>query len=216
MTPSQSITPIAETARVSIAERLVPCLSFGLSAIAGIVGGIMIFMLFEELRKAETAGREAVFSGFARIQLVVGGILAAAVLLGVVGIAVAAIRMFAAKRKASPSGAVFIVVGLLGLIPNLLIVYALSIGSDVITKGTGAANISQTINILTFAAMGLGVVAILAFVAFSFVPFSSSMGRKYSPVIFLIFVEIATVCLAAWFFWMASVSISHTSGAIWG
>src|SRR4051812_4665082 len=111
---NQSITPISETARVSIAERLVPCLSFGLSAIAGIVGGIMIFTFFEELRRAESAGFEAFFTGMARIQLVVGGVLTAAVLLGIAGIATAATRMFAARKKASPPGAVFIVVGALG------------------------------------------------------------------------------------------------------
>lgn len=217
MMPNQSITPISETARVSIAERLVPSLSFGLAAIAGIVGGAMIFVFFEDLRKAETVGYEMFFTGFARIQLVVGGVLTGAVLLGIAGLAVATIRMFAAKKKASPPGAVFTVVGALGLIPALLLFYVMWISTDVAIKRTGITNIADTINILVFAAIGLGVVAILAFLVFSFVPFSSSMGRKYSPVIFLVLVEIATACLAALYFWMASASISHTSGAgIWG
>jgi len=210
-----SITPISDTARVSIAERLVPCLSFGLAALSAVAGGAMIYVFFEALRRAETVGRETVFAGFAKIQLVVGSILTAALLLGVVGIAVAVARMFAAKKKASPPGPVFIVLGLLGLIPSLLIAYALSIGSDVITKGVGAEGTSQTVTILVFAAVVLSVIAIAAFLAFSFVPFSSSLGRKYSPTIFLILIELATGCVAAMFFWAAVGSSSHTANPLW-
>ena len=64
MTLFDDPTPIPKRSRVSIAERLIPSLSFGLVAASGIMGAVVIIRLFSQLSNDVTAG----------IQMVLGAV----------------------------------------------------------------------------------------------------------------------------------------------
>lgn len=198
------------TARVSIAERLVPSLSLGLASIAGAVGAVMTWQFFESLRHAETAGYYTFFTGTAKINLVTGGILAAAALFGVVGIAVCAIRMFTTNKTASPPGVRLFACGILSLISPAMAHYALWLPTDSLHNQAGVSSVANAVNLLTYGAMIATGVSLLLLLIFSFVPLRSRLGRKYSPTVALVILEIAIVCLSAVFFWAARIAMHQT------
>src|SRR5213075_1473978 len=109
--------------RVSILERLAPSFAFAVAAISGAIGSVMNFRFLTSMRQAEAAGYAAFFGGVSEIELVVGGLLAFAAILCAIGILVSIIRMFTTNTKASPPGLLFLITGLLSIVPPFAIHY---------------------------------------------------------------------------------------------
>ena len=208
MTPDAHISgPL----RVSILERLVPSFAFAVAAISGAVGGLLLIRFFTLLRHAETAGYAAFFGGVAEIEFVVGVVLIFAAALCSIGIIISVVRLFTTNTTASPPGLLFLMTGLLSLLPPFAIHYVLHlmkgvVSSPVPTEG-GISSVADTIITLAYCAIGAGVVIALALLASSFIPFSSRTGRKSSPLICLILVEIIIAVLIGVYFWEARASI---------
>src|SRR5687768_12289630 len=104
-------------ARVSIAERLVPSIGFAVAALSGAVGGVMVFRFLSALRQAESAGYAGFFGGLSEIEIVVGVVLVLAAVLVAFGVLGSVIRMFTTNTTASPPGILFLVAGMLSLVP---------------------------------------------------------------------------------------------------
>ena len=120
MTPENNIT---NKTRVSIAERLVPALSYAVAAASGAIGAVMILQLLNSMRSPEMAGAASFFMATARLEAVVGTVLLVAATIGGIGILVAVIRLFTTNTKASPPGVLFLLLGLLALIPPFVVHY---------------------------------------------------------------------------------------------
>ena len=212
-----SIAQAPQRAPVSIIERLIPSLSFGLAAISGGIGAMMIQKFFSDLRNTENSGLDSLYIGLARIDAVIGGILAAAALLGMVGLLICLIRMFSANSKSSPPGILFLLIGLLSLLPCFLV----GIGIYLVIRslfGPGVPNLSivgSVVSFLTFSSIVVACLMILVLGAFSFVSFLSRPGRKYSPFVFLLLIEIGEICSSAAFFSVVKYCLSNTSASFW-
>ena len=192
--------------RVSILERIVPSLAFIVAAVSGAVGGAMLIRFFSLLSQAELAGYAAFFGGVAEIELAVGGVLILAVALCAIGIVVSIIRLFTTNKTASPPGLLFLMLGLLSLVPPFAIHYVLHTMKEVVTSPDPAAGFG-TLTTAAYFAIGGPVVITLVLLAFAFVPFTSRAGRKSSPIVCLMFVAIVTATLAGIYFWEARKSI---------
>ena len=180
--------------RVSIFERIVPSLAFAVTAIGGAVGGAMLLRLLAALRQSENAGYAAVIGGVAEIEIVVAGVLIFAAALCAAGILVSAIRLFTTNKTASPPGLLFLMTGLLSVVPAFALHYVLHLIKEVLrapdlTEG-GISVIAGTITGVAWFAIGSAVVIALVMLAFSFIPFSSRAGRKSSPLVCLLLAEV--------------------------
>ncbi|HVF46400.1 MAG TPA: hypothetical protein VNA17_02425 [Pyrinomonadaceae bacterium] len=186
---------------MSIVERLVPSLSFAVAALSGAAAAMWLQMVLRAMRNAENAGYTAFYNAMAEVYAIGGISLMIALALGLVGIATSAARMFTANRTASPTGVLFLLPAGICLVPALLVDYAgwLAV-SAVNTPGSpGISGIAVTISVLNWAAVGTVVLAFLILAMFSFIPFRSRKGRKFSPVLCLIFIEVVIAALAVSF-----------------
>ena len=213
MTPDNTIT---NKARVSIVERLVPSISYAATAVSGAFGSLLIFQLSDQLRKAETAGITSFLRGTSEIELAVGIMLLISAGFGGCAILVSVVRLFTTNTKASPPGALFLFVGLLSLVPAFVVHYALHMLEHAALSRVegGISSVEGTVKALSYFAPAAALVVIVILIAFSFIPFSSRIGRKYSPVVFLIIVEIAVIGLAGIFFWQAIQAREYMSGPL--
>ncbi len=204
------MTPDIST-RVSIFERLVPSLAFTIVAISGAVGGLMVIRFLRTLQQVENAGHDAFFGGMAEIEFVVGVVLVVAAVLCAIGIIVSFIRLFTTNATASPPGILFLMTGLLSIVPTLALHYVLRsmkavLISPDLTEGGVSAVADTAINVSYFA-IGSAVLIALVLLAFSFIPFRSQPGRKASPLVCLLLVQILIAVLIGVYFWQARTSI---------
>lgn len=200
-------TPI----RVSIFERLVPSFAFVIVAISGAVGSAMLLRFLSILRRSETAGPASFFGGIAEIELVVGGVLVFAAVLCATGILISIIRLFTTNTTASPPGILFLMTGLLSIVPPFALHYILHVMKGAVAsphpEAGGISTMASTITAVTYFAIGSAAVITLVLLAFSFIPFSSRAGRKASPLVCLMLVEIVIATLIGLYFWEARESI---------
>lgn len=208
MTPE---TNIPASARISIAERLIPSLSFALVAISGTIGGLMILKSLNDMRQEQNVGYAVFFTEMAKIEGAMGTVLAFAVGLGAVGIVVAIVRMFTTNTRSSPSGLLFLPLGLLSLVPPFAIHYVLHLMEGAVASPGrgGVSSVVDTVNTVSYIAIAAPALIIILLLVFSFVPLSSRLGRKFSPAVVLVLIEILTVALCAIFFWQAMHSLEH-------
>lgn len=203
----------SEPVPVSILERLAPSVAFAIQVIAGAVGAMMMQQFFSALRSNESAGLQFFYSGAARIVVVVGTILIVSVFPGAIALLISLIRMFTSNTKASPPGLLLLVIGGASLVPAFLTglsVY-LAMASVVGPQMPGVSSVATPINVLTIASIIIACLMILVLGAFSFISFSSRAGRKYSPFLLLLVLEIGAICAAISYFWLFSICFGQTS-----
>ena len=205
MTPNTNV-------RVSILERLVPSLAFAVASISGAVGAAMVIRFFVAMRQAEAAGYAAFFGGMSEIEFAVGIVLVFAAVLCSIGVIVSVIRLFTTNTTASPPGILFLMIGLLSLVPPFALHFVLHIMKEIVnsptpTEGGGVSSVADKfMTFAPFAFIAIGVI-VLGLIAFTFIPFRSRPGRKSSPIICLILVELIIAVLAGIYFWEARTSI---------
>ena len=203
----------ATTARVSIIERLIPSIAYACASVTGAIGGVLILQLLERMRIANTAGLDSFLALTTQIEFAMGAMLCVAAAINGIGLLFSAVRMFSTNKTASPPGYVFLVVALLSLIPPFLIHFILHLLEETAMhrEEGGISAVATTITALCYLAPALSVVAIFALVAFTFFPFSSRLGRRLSPTIFLFVVGFLILGLAGIFFWQARQALEHSS-----
>ena len=193
--------------RVSILERLAPSFAFAVAALSGAVGVVMFIRFFVRLQQSQNAGYASFFGGMAEIELVVGAVLIFAAVLGAIGILVSIIRLFTTNTTASPPGLLFLMMGLLSVVAPFAVHYVLHRMKEVVrTPGLVEGGVSAVAGPFMTAApfvIGAACVVALGVIAFSFIPFSSRAGRKASPLVCLMLVEILIVVMAGVYFWEA-------------
>ncbi|MEO7674702.1 MAG: hypothetical protein ABIU09_11580 [Pyrinomonadaceae bacterium] len=198
--------------RVSILERLVPSLGFATAAISGAIGSALTLRFLSILRQSENAGLAAFFGGLAEVEFVVGLVLVFAAALCAIGILIPVIRLFTTNKTASPPGLLFLVAGLLSLVPPFALHYVLHLMKEVVRSpdqsGGGVGTVAGTVTAVAYFAIGSAGVIALLLLAFAFVPFSSLAGRKALPIVCLMLVEILIAVLSGVYFWEARHSLA--------
>ena len=173
----------------------------------------MVIRFVALLRQAETAGYAAFFGGMAEIEYVVGGVLVFAAALIAIAILISFIRLFTTHKTASPPGLLFLIAGLLSVVPPFALHYVLHLMKEAVRSPDATeGGVSAVVNpLMTFAPFAIVAAAVIALVllAFPFIPFSSRPGRKASPLICLMLVEIVIFVLMGVFFWEARTSIAE-------
>ena len=187
----------SDKVRVSIVERLVPSFSLGFVALSGSAGMLWWLGVIRAFKTSENVGLDAVYAAILETKVVVIVFLAVAAFVGLAGIAASAIRLFTENRKASPPGILFSLLGLFSTVSPMLFVALLWLVLNALqSPGVGLGSLETTMWMLCLSAFIASAIAFVALLAFSFIPFSSRPGRKYSPLVFLIINEIGIVVLA--------------------
>jgi hypothetical protein len=197
VTPEAQI-PIAPT-RVSILARIAPALSYALPALGAAVSALMLINVFRAMRNAEAAGIGAVSAAISEANLAVVVALYLGVVLGFVGVVIGLVRMFTTITTATPSAWYFLITGMIGLVPILLLWEAQSLLLGVIFGRSpgGVVEVARQVTLLSIMTTLVAVLGILILLASAFVPLPRILHakRKWAPVVMLLLMETAVIAL---------------------
>jgi len=188
---------------VSILARVAPVFSYGLPALGAAVSALMLINVFRAMRNAEAAGIGAVAGGIREANIPIVVTLYLGVALGFAGIAVGLIRMFTTTTTATPSSWFFLITGIIGLVPVVLLWEAQSLLLGVIfgRAAGGVAEVARQVSLLSMLTMLLGALSILILLVTAFVPLPRilSAKRKWAPVVMLLLMETAVIAMTVLF-----------------
>jgi hypothetical protein len=198
MTPA-SITEQPSPTRVSIFARIIPALSYALPALGAAVSALLFMGVMRAMRMAESAGIAAVAGGMSEANVAIVVTLYLAIFVGLAGIIVGIVRCVSTTTTASPAGWLFLLMGLLGISPMLALWRAESLLLEVLMSrtGPGMAEVGPQISLCLNMTIGLAAVGCLILLVASLVPLPAAMRakQKWSPVIFLVIVEIVVIAM---------------------
>jgi hypothetical protein len=198
MTPT-SITEQPSPTRVSILARIVPALSYGLPALGAAISALLFMGVMRAMRNAEAAGIAAVAGGMSEANAAIVITLYLAIFVGLIGIIVGIVRCVTTTTTASPAGWLFLVMGVLGIVPMLSLWRAESLLLDVLMSrtGPGVAAVAEEISLCVYVTIGLAPLVCLALLVASLVPLPALLRttRRWSPVIFLVMMEIVVIVM---------------------
>jgi hypothetical protein len=189
-------------ARASILARVAPVFSYGLPALGAAVSALMLINVFRAMRNAEAAGIGAVSGGIREANIPIVVTLYFGVALGFAGIAIGLIRMFTTTTTATPSSWFFLITGIIGLVPVLLLWEAQSLLLGVIFgRAAGVAEVARQVSLLSMLTMLLGALSILILLVTAFVPLPRILyaKRKWAPVVMLLLMETAVIAMTVLF-----------------
>jgi hypothetical protein len=196
------MTPETENAqvvpkRVSILARLVPAMSYSLPALGAAISALLFIGVMRAMRNAESAGIAAVAGGISEANLAIVISLYLAIVIGFIGIVINFVRALALTTTAPPAGWLFLVMSAFGLTPMLALWRAESVLLDVLMGHyrSGVSEVAQEITTFLMLAPALAAVGCLILLVASVVPLPAALKakRKWSPVIFLVIVELAVI-----------------------
>ena len=197
MTPDAQI-PAVPT-RVSILARAAPVFSYALPALGAAVSAVMLINVFQAMRNAEAAGIGAVSGGIREANIPIVVTLYLGVILGFAGIAVGLVRILTTTMTATPSSWFFLITGIIGLVPVLLLWEAQSLLLGVIFGRSpgGVVEVARQVSLLSMLTMLLGAVSILILLVSAFVPLPRILHakRKWAPLVMLLLMETAVIAL---------------------
>jgi hypothetical protein len=194
-----------DRARVSIIERVVPAIAFGLASLSGIIAAVMTTSMFTTLRDEENAGADSIISVFDKLEGVVLPVLGLSIAVGVAAIIVSFVRMSSGAQTAPPPGFLYLIAGLPNLISPILAIYSWSIVIEVVAgryKGDVTAIGAHIAEILIFGIIA-GIGSCLILPVFAFVPFNARRDNWMTSIVFLSFVIVCIVLVTIAFLGVA-------------
>ena len=197
MTPTPEATNgQSASSRVSILARLVPSFSYALPAFGAALSALLFTGVMRAMRMAEAAGIAAVAGGMSEANMAVVIALYLAIFVGLIGVVIGIVRAFSATSTASPSGWFYLAGGVLGLTPMLTLWRAESLLLDVITsRSAGVVSVANEISVCLMLTIGLAAIGGLILLVVSVVPLPAALRakQKWSPLIFLVIMELALI-----------------------
>jgi len=194
--------PIAPT-RVSILARVAPALSYALPALGAAISALMLINVLRAMRSAEAAGFGAVSGAIREANLPVVVTLYLGVILGFVGVGIALVRMFTTITTVTPSAWYFLMIGIAGLLPIVLLWEAQSILLGVVfgRSSGGVVEVARQVTLLSMMTTLLGAVSILMLLVSAFVPLPRILGtkRKWAPFVMLLLIDTAMITMTVLF-----------------
>ena len=159
----------------------------------------MLINVFQAMRNAEAAGMGAVSGGIREANIPIVVTLYLGVILGFAGIAVGLVRMFTTTTTATPSSWFFLVTGVIGLVPVLLLWEAQSLLLGVIFGRSpgGVVEVAHQVSLLSMVTMLIGAGSILILLVSAFLPLPRILHakRKWAPLVMLLLMETAVIAL---------------------
>ena len=193
------------TVRVSIIERLVPTISYSIIAIAGAVAAMfLIFALQGIANSASSKGIGGVASDIAHASTALSAGFVLSLLAGFAAIVACGTMVFVKRTTASPSFLYLLVPGILSIVPAILAYPGIRMIVFAPFEQTDFQTVSGTLYPRLYAAIILGILAVIASLVVSFIPSRSTAGRKFSPLLLSIVFEIAIFIVACLFWWQMS------------
>lgn len=216
MTPEPNQT-VPAPSRVSVLARLVPAMSYALLALGSALSALLFINVIQAMRNAESAGIAAVAGGMSEANVAIIVSLYLSLIVGLAGIIIGIVRWVSVTKTASPSGWLFLVMGLNGFVPMLTLWQAQSLLISVLVglETGGISDVASTITILLMLTLGLAGVACLILLVGSVVPLPALFRakRKWSPVVFLVIIELLTVGMTVAYhlrtYWLYQVRINE-------
>jgi hypothetical protein len=195
---SDAQIPIAPT-RVSILARIAPALSYALPALGAAISALMLINLFRAMRNAEAAGLGAVSAGIREANFPIVVTLYLGVILGLVGVGIGLVRMFTTVTTATPSAWYFVIIGIVGLLPVLLLWEAQSIllGAIFGRSPGGVVEVARQVSLLSMMTILFGALSVLILLVSAFVPLPRILRakRKWAPLVMLLLMETAVTAM---------------------
>jgi len=185
--------------RASILARVAPALSYALPALGAAVSALMLINVFRAMRNAEAAGIGAVAAGMREASFPIVVALYLGVILGFAGVVIGLVRMFTTVTTATPSAWYFLIIGIVGLLPVLLLWEAQSLLLGVIFGRSpgGVVEVARQVSVLSVMTMLFGAVSILILLVSAFVPLPRVLcaKRKWAPLVMLLLMETAVIAM---------------------
>lgn len=216
MTPEPNQTAPAPS-RVSILARLVPATSYAIPALGSALSALLFINVMQAMRNAESAGIAAVAGGMSEANVAIIVSLYLALIVGLAGIIIGFVRCLSITKTASPAGWLFLVMGLIGFAPMLTFWQAQSRLISVLVglETGGVSEVANNITLLLMLTLGLAGVGCLILLVVSVVPLPTVFRakRKWSPVVFLVIMELMTVGMTVAYhlrtYWFYQVRINE-------
>jgi hypothetical protein len=121
------------------------------------------------------------------------------VILGFVGVVIGLVRMFTTVTTATPSTWYFLIIGIIGLVPVLLLWEAQSLLLGVLFGRTsgGVVEVARQVSLLSMLTMLCGALSVLILLVSAFVPLPRILyaKRKWPPVVLLLLMETAVIAM---------------------
>jgi hypothetical protein len=159
----------------------------------------MLIRVFQAMRNAEAAGIGAVSAGIREANFPIVVTLYIGVILGFVGVVIGLVRMFTTVTTATPSTWYFLIIGIIGLVPVLLLWVAQSLLVGVLFGRTsgGVAVVARQVSLLSMLTMLFGALSVLILLVSAFVPLPRILyaKRKWPPVVLLLLMETAVIAM---------------------
>ncbi len=197
MTP-ETLPPPARPSRVSIVARIIPAVSYALPALGAAGSAYLFIVVMRAMRNAETAGIGTVAGGLSEANLVIVVTLYLALVIGLVGIAVAIARMFVTTTTASPSGWFYFMTGIIGFLPMLALWQAQSLTLEVMfSRSFGIVDVASKITLLLMLALTVGLVSVLILLVTSVIPLPGFLRAKWkwAPPAMLVLMEVVVIVM---------------------
>jgi hypothetical protein len=202
MNPTLQASNELAPSRVSILLRLVPSFSYAIPMLGAALSALFMLGVIRAMRYAEAAGIAAVAGGMAEANLAVVVALYLAIFVGFIGIVVMVIRSFMSTTTASPAAWFFLITGIIGLFPLLLLWEAQSLLVAAISPGGGGivhfvSNIRLYLSLTLVASAVLVLILLIA----SLIPLPKVLRskRNWAPLIVLVLMELALIGMAVAF-----------------
>ena len=197
MTPQTQLS--TRPTRVSMLARIAPALSYGVPAIGAAISAGMLVNVFRGMRNAEATGIAAVAAGMREANLPIVVTLYLGVLLGFAGIIIGLVRMFTTTTSSTPSAWYFLITGIVGLLPVLLLweAQSLLLGEIFSRSPGGVVEVARQVSLLSVMTMLIGAFGILVLLVSAFVPLPRILHakRKWAPIVMLLLMETAVIAM---------------------
>jgi hypothetical protein len=184
---------------VSIIARVAPAFSYALPALGAAISALMLINVFRAMRNAEAAGIGAVSAAIREANFPIVVALYLGVIVGLVGVVIGLVRMFTTVTTATPSAWYFLIIGIVGLLPVLLLWEAQSLLLGVIFSRSpgGVVEVARQVTLLSIMTMLFGAVSILILLVTAFVPLPRILHakRKWAPLVMLLLMETAVIAM---------------------
>src|SRR5262249_47344671 len=160
--------------------RVAPAFSYALPAIGAAISALMLINVLRAMRTAEAAGIGAVSAGIREANLPIVIALYLGVILGFAGVIVGLVRMFQTVTTGTPSAWYFLIIGVVGLLPLLLLWRAQSILLGVIFGRSpgGVAEVASQVSLLAIMTILFGALSVLILLVSAFVPLPRILQAK--------------------------------------
>jgi len=151
------------------------------------------------MRNAEAAGIGAVSAGIREADLPIVVALYVGVVFGFAGIVIGLVRMFTTTTTATPSAWYFLITGIAGLLPVLLLwkAQSLLLGAIFERSAGGVVDVAREVSFMAIVTMLVGAVSVLILLVSAFVPLPQILRakRKWAPLVMLLLVETAVIAM---------------------